>query len=45
MDADRLDIDYLLKHKKQFRENAEKARIELSIENHIDELLEFFCRL
>ncbi len=45
MDADQLDIDYLLKHKKQFRENAEKARMELSIENHIDELLAFFQRL
>lgn len=45
MDTDRLDIDYLKKHKKQFRENVEKARIELSIENHIDELLDFFQQL
>lgn len=45
MDTDRLDIDYLKQHKRQFRENAEKARVELGIENHIDELLAFFQQL
>ena len=45
MDTDRLDIDYLKQHKKQYRANAEKARVKLSIENHIDELLKFFQQL
>lgn len=45
MDTDQLDVDYLKQHKKQFRANAEKARTELSIDNHIDELLDFFQQL
>lgn len=45
MDTDQLDIDYLKKHRKQFRENAETARVKLGIENHIDRLLRFFQQL
>lgn len=45
MDTDQLDIDYLKKHRKQFRKNAETARVKLGIENHIDRLLRFFQQL
>lgn len=38
---DDLDIEYLIEHKKQYRDNVIKAGQELSINTHVEELIEF----
>lgn len=41
MTLEEFDVDYLLKHKKRYKENALKARNDLYIDKHIDKLISF----
>ncbi len=42
MDTSNIDIDYLKEHKLTYRKRVEKAREELSIDNQIQRLINFF---
>ena len=42
MDYIDFDIDYLIKHRSYYKENARSARKQLLIDEHIEELIVFF---
>ncbi|MCI9401921.1 MAG: hypothetical protein HFJ07_19655 [Lachnospiraceae bacterium] len=45
MNVSDLDINYLMKHAAYYKEKAQKARVELYVDNHIQKLIDFLHTL